>query len=320
MQYFGNFLRISCGEQTRSYYFLTGAALIFMLFACSENFAQTMLDQSISAVKSHKTIECNIRMTVWVDGVEFASRGRYEEQAILAGTPGNFLRSMYRLDINSISDVALAPGTDPNRMTLVCHVAENRDNSQIWQYKSVENKKELHIIRTVPLETAIRNSKKRKDLSSIAEVENLGGLAATLRQIAKIYEFSEPVESDWAGTPDRSLWKVSGTVRKERHEELLKLFGGADKKGKLPSDFPSDIELHVGQKDFFPYKIIYLNRPAENSKTRTPLSETAYYDVILNGEPIPAGNFALFSENGERPEGVFNFQDDTNLVIRSLGL
>ncbi len=317
MQYFGNFLGIRKDTHNPRSVFRHLCVVCYVLCAAS-CFAQNVLDQSIAAIQSHQTIECNLRMSVWVDGIEYASRGRYEEQAVSAGTPNNFLRSMYRLDINDISDVSLTPGTDPNRMTVVCHVAANRENSQIWQYKSVEGQKSLRFIRTNPLETAIRNSKKRTDLSCIAEVENLGGLAGTLKQIARLYEFTaEPVEDQEA---DMSVWKWTGTLRKERYDVLLKQFGGLGKKNALPSDFPSDIEVHIGQGDAFPYKITFLNRPYEDSKKRTPLSETTYFDVILNGEPIPAGNFPPFSENGRRPEGLFNFQDDTNLTIRALGL
>ncbi len=356
MQDFGKFLRFARHAQKRAYddknfsifpmpsipsvcfapfrlpFFQLSPVVCLICLAlpfCSPNFAQAetpaedaqnILNASVAAIKNLKTIECNLRMSVWVDGFEYASLGRYEEQEVYGKSAGDFLRSL-RGNINSLSDVTLAPGTDPNRMTLVCHISEDRDKSQIWQYKSVEEKKELRFIRLVPLEAALQRSKKGSEFSTIAEVYNLGGLVGTLKQISLLYEFAAaPVEEKLDGDDGVAVWRISGTVRKERHDALLKQFGGSGKKGELPADFPSDIEIHIGQDDSFPYRIRYSNRPTENSKKRLPLSEMVYFDVILNGEPIPAGNFALFSENGERPEGVFNFQDDTNTVIRSLGL
>ncbi len=318
MQYFG--------KSAADAGFLRSSAPLFAFFAIfiiSANFAQAqesaqILQQSITTLQKYQTIECNLRMSVWVDKIEYASKGRYEEQAVLGKSPAEFLRSMYRLDINSISDVPLAPGMEPNRMTLVCHISADREKSQIWQYQSVENQKTLRFIRLVPLEIAVQKSKRKTEFSSIAAVENLGGLAATLHQILRIYEFGDvPVEET---QESQTVWRLSGTLRKASFDALLKQFGGLGKKDSFPSDFPSDIEIHIGQDDIFPYKISFLNRPTENSPKRTPLSETAYFDVVVNGDAIPASNFAPFSENGERPEGLFDYRDDTNLVIRQLGL
>lgn len=334
MQYFGNFLGITRHDQKNRrqivYISFFLCFFLFVLSICSNCFAQNgpsykdaqgIIKRSVLTIKDLKTIECNLRMSVWVDDMEYLARGRYEEQAVLGVRNDDFLRSMYRLDINFISDVPLAPGTDPNRMTVVCHISRDRDKSQIWQYMSIEEKKELRIIRIPRLENAIRQSAKGQQYFSIGEVRNLGGMAGVLRQIDRFYEFAvAPIKERLEGSESVAVWKLTGTVRKEHYDALLKQFGGLGKKGKLPSDFPSDIELYVGQDDFFPYKIRYLNRPMESSKKRLPLSETSYFNVILNGEEIPEGNFALFNENGEYPEGVFDFQDDTTRFIQSLGL
>ncbi|MDR1963624.1 MAG: hypothetical protein LBQ50_07575 [Planctomycetaceae bacterium] len=278
------------------------------------------MKQSIDRILSLKTIESDIRMDVHVDGVEYSARGRYEEQALPKALAGNFLRSMYRLDIHFLTNIPTAPGSEPNRMTVVCHLSEDREQNQIWQYRSIEGEKSFNIIKIAPVENAIKQSKKEPRFTQISEVRNLGGLAGQLRQIDRFYEFSTPAQTE-TFEEDGSIvvWKIAGVLRQAYFEDLLKQFGGLDKKKKYPPDFPSDIEIWIGSHDGFPYKIRYLNRSSEKSVKRFLLLQSTYFNVILDGEEIPSVRFATF-EQGEHLEGVFGFQDITAAFIKSLGL
>jgi hypothetical protein len=212
-------------------------------------------------------------------------------------------------------------GTEPNRMTIVCHLSEDREKNKIWQYTSIEGEKTFNIIRISQVEDAIKRSKKTPAFTQITEVRNLGGLAGQLRQISQIYDFPNPPQPEKLENEGETIdiWKLTGILQQTHFDNLLKRFGGLDKKKRYPPELPSDIELWVGQADGFPYKIRYLNRPSEKSEKRTQLFQSSYFNVILNGEAIPAVRFATFDQ-GEYPEGIFSSQDITNTFIRSLGL
>ncbi|MDR2115184.1 MAG: hypothetical protein LBP87_02260 [Planctomycetaceae bacterium] len=302
------------------YFYQSAFLALFAKDDTATDFGGKYLKQSIDRILSIKTIESDIRMDVYVDDVEYSARGRYEEQALPKPLAGEFLRSMYRLDINFLTNVPASPGSEPNRMTVVCHLSEDREQNQIWQYTSIEGEKTFNIIKISPVENAIKQSKKEPRFTQISEVRNLGGLAGQLRQIDRFYEFVAPAQPETLEEDDSILvWKITGTIRLNYFDDLIKQFGGLDKKKRYPQDFPSDIEIWIGRNDGFPYKIRYLNRPSEKSSKRTLLLQSSYFNVILDGEAIPSVRFATF-EQGEYLDGVFGFQDITASFIQSLGL
>jgi hypothetical protein len=336
MQYFCNFFRITVHCQKRDKKFSYIVYFIFLtlsIYFCQTTFSALFakddvasdlggkyLNQSIERILTLKTIESDIRLDVYVDGIEHSARGRYEEQALPKPLAGEFLRSMYRLDVNFLTNVPATPGSEPNRMTVVCHLSEDREQNQIWQYMSIEGEKTFNIIKISPVEKAIKQSKKEPRFTQISEVRNLGGLAGQLRQIDRFYEFSVPAQSETlseGGSID--VLKIVGVLRPVHFDTLINQFGGLDKKKKYPPTFPSDIEIWLGRQDGFPYKIRYLNRPSEKSARRSVLLQSSYFNVILNGEEIPSVRFAAFDQ-GEYLEGVFGFQDITTAFIKSLGL
>lgn len=258
-----------------------------------------------------------MRLDVVVDGVAFSARGRYVEQA-LTHPISEFQRSMFRQDLNFLMDMPTTPGSEPNRMTIVCYASTDYEKGRIWRYRSVEGNKSIDFIRLADLENAIKRSRKPDLHRTAGETWNLGGLVGMLKQIDRFYEIDEVVQ-DGGSDENTPLWKMTGKLRKPYFDSFAKPLGGVDKKGRYPSELPSDLEIHLGRHDLFPYKIRYLNRPSEASSSLRMLSEIAYFDVLLNGEEIPELHFMTF-DRGEMSEGVFDFQDATRSFIRSLGL
>jgi hypothetical protein len=333
MQYFCHFPRITIPCQKRDkkfFYTIYSVFLVIFIYFQQINIVAKddtvsapggkYLTQSIDRILMLKTVESDIRIDVQVDGIEYSARGRYEEQALPKPLAGEFLRSMYRLDINFLTNIPAVPGSEPNRMTVVCHLSEDREQNQIWQYMSIEGEKTFNIIKISPVENAIKQSKKEPRFTQISEVRNLGGLAGQLRQIDRFYEFPAPAQPETLEEGGSiAVWKITGVLRPTYFDNLIKEFGGLDKKKRYPPVFPSDIEIWIGCHDEFPYKIRYLNRPSEKSVKRTLLLQSSYFNVILDGEEIPSIRFATF-EQGEYLEGVFGFQDITTSFIQSLGL
>jgi hypothetical protein len=305
-----------------------GLTLFFLTIGASCSLSQAQSDgkatgekhlkDSLRALLALKTIECDIRMETQVDGTEYASRGRYEEQVLPKPLAGNFLRSIYRLEVYfSTVDTPTASGSDPNRMTLVCHISDDPTKSQIGKYTSIEGVKTFSTIDVSRLEERLKQADSEQFFAQISEVRNLGGLAGTFRQIDRFYEFIAPVQQEnLQGDEQVPAWKITGSLRKVYYKDMLQRFGGLDKKGRHPADLPTDVEIWIGRHNDFPYKVRYLNRQTEKSEQKTLLFQESFFNVILNGEPIPVSKFAPLKV----PEGVFSVQDDTDNFLRSLGL
>ncbi len=283
--------------------------------------AERLFNGMFANVQLLQSIEAGIRMDVAVLGKEYSVRGKYEEQRLQNPPPGDFQRSMYRLDLNFVMDSPSLPGTEPNRLTIVCHPTSDRDSGRLWQYVSIEGDKTVKYFKLAALEDAVRRSNKQALLGSVGEIKNLGGLLGTLKQIARFYEFTEsPKETVMEGGSSLSVWKLVGTLRPEYWDKMVKVFGGLEPKTQnFPGQMPTDIEIFIGRDNAFPYKIEYQNRLQKESTTRTLLTRIVYFDVSCNGEPIPEFKFSAF-DKGESPEGVFQTTDETARLIRSLGL
>lgn len=271
---------------------------------------------SLRTLLAARTIESDIRIETFVDGREYIARGYYAEQALPRAAPHSFLRSVYRLDIHFAMNSSMPHHSEPNCLTLVCHASEDGAIHQIQQYTFIEGVPFYRTIDLKKLEERVKASNRRNFFSQVSEVRNLGGLAGMMRQISHFYEFSLLTHENLHDEEPIPVLKLTGTLRSDHIERLLPHFGGLNKKGEYPSDFPSDIEVWLGRHDDFPYKICYLRRITENSERKELLFQKSFYKVVLNGSPPPDSKFAPLTP----PEGIFQAVDDTEDVIRSLGL
>jgi len=304
-------------------------AVLAFLTAGNAVFAQGEGDQfvrnSLNSLLTLRNVECDIRLETFVEGREYAARGRYAEQVLPQAARQTFLRSVYRLDINfSMGSPPAAHAAGPNQLTLVCHASEDGGVHLIEQYTSIEGVKVFSTVDLKRLENRLRTSQRDVFFSQASEVRNLGGLAGKMRQISRFYEFSLPVQENLP-VPTRDnlqkeetvpTLKLTGALRGAYQNDLLARFGGLDQRGHYPAEFPSDIEIWLGQLDDFPYKIRYLRRTSENSDQRTLLFQETYFNVVLNEQTIPSARFARLTI----PEDIFRVSDETDHVLWTLGL
>jgi len=291
--------------------------LLILLAACHAAFAQGEGDRyvlgSLNTLLAVNTIESDIRIETYVEGREYTARGRYEEQALprIPGQPPPFLRSMHRLEIFFLP----VPGNpEPNRMTLVCRPGTDGERGQMERYLSIEGNRFFGTVDLTILEERIRNSR-MITFTQINEVRNLGGLAGKMRQISRFYTFSAHTQEMLQDGETIPTLKLTGKLRGEHYEWLLSLFGGLDARGRYPAAFPSDIELWLGRHNDFPYQIRYLRRISEDSERMELLLQETFFNVVLNGAPIPAARFAPLVP----PDDMFGV-DDTENFIGGLGL
>ena len=302
---------------------ITLGTLLVIPTVCSVAFAQGEGDKhvldALNALLAANTIECEIRIETFVDGKRHAATGRYEEQALpqtASSQPAPFLRSMYRLEV-SLMNATTASSVERNRMILVCHPRTNDINGQIERYVHVEGVKVFSTIDLTRLEQRLRRASNMEAIfAQVSEVRNLGGLAGMMRQIRRFYEFSAPTFENLPDDETIPALKLTGQLRDDLHTDLLERFGGLDKRGRYPANFPSNVEIWIARHNDFPYEIRYLRRVSPTSERKEPLFQESFFNVQLNGAPIPASRFAPLTP----PEGVFSVQDDTNRVIRDLGL
>ena len=308
---------------------MVAAVLVFLTAgnaALAQGEGDRFVQDSLNSLRTLRSVECDIRLETFVDGREYAARGHYAEQVLPQAARDTFLRSVYRLDINFSMGSPTANAAGPNQLTLVCHASEDGAVYLIEQYTSIEGVKLFSTVDLKRLESRLRTAKGDVFLSHAhaSEVRNLGGLAGKMRQISQFYKFSLPIQEDlpvpvrdnFQGEETVPTLKLTGTLQSVHHQNLLARFGGLNEREHYPAEFPSDIEIWIGQLDDFPYKIRYLRRTSENSHQKTLLFQETYFNVVLNKQPIPSVRFARLTI----PEDVFRVSDETDQVIRALGL
>lgn len=278
------------------------------------------VQDSLKMLLAARTIECDMRIETFVDGKEYTAKGQYVEQVLPHATPNSFFRSVYRLEITYFSmNAPMASDAELNQMTLVCHISENGERHQIDQYTSIEGVKSGSTIDLKKLEERIKAANQQIAFSQVSVVRNLGGLAGMMRQISRFYEFLPPTQDKLRDEETIPAWKLTGTLQNRHRQELLSRFGGLNKQGHYPADFPSDIEIWLGRHNDFPYKIRYLRRTSEKSEQKELLFQESFYKVVLNETPFLPFTDLKFAPL-KFPEDVFSVRDDTEKYIKELGL
>ena len=308
----------------RNYGLAIRFAMMFGSLTVSTANAQTdgnhSIQNSLNVLLAAKNVSCDIRITIIVNGKEYSAKGHYAEQALPHVNPNFFLRSVYRLDIDfhiiSSRTNNAEPNHEPNRMILVCYTADNGNVHQLDRYISIEGNRSYTTVDLKRLEYRLRSASREHFFRQVSEVRNLGGLAGMMRQIHRFYEFSPPIQDNLQDERAIPALKLTGTLRGIYRKELLTQFGGLNKQGHYPADFPSDVEVWIGMHDGFPYQIRYLRRPSEKSSQQELLFQETFHNVVLNGPLLPDSRFAPL----RLPEGIFSPEDDTDNFIRSLGL
>ncbi|MDR2169456.1 MAG: hypothetical protein LBP59_04870 [Planctomycetaceae bacterium] len=316
-----------------------------------------ILKKSIDAISRFIRVECNMRISTFVDGVEFPASGKYEEQSVAAtkapelesdkfggveavdnshkNLSSEFQRTMYRQELYFTMD-SLSVQTEPNRIILACYPNRNDSkNGNIWQFRSINGNKTLHQINIDAVEAAIKRAQRngggnisggvgsfgRGNIGAMnfGQVGMLWNVGGLAGVLGQVDRFYEFAELPKRETVDnKKAYKLVGSMRRAYFDLLVKNHGGLDKGNRYPSNLPCDIEVYIGVNDFFPYKIRYLNRKTENAKPVNLLLEINYENIVINGDPIPEHRFATFQN--EVPAGVSKIESNTEQYIKSLGL
>ena len=274
---------------------------------------------SLDVLLAAKTIACDLRIEAFVEGKKYTAWGQYAEQALPQVAPSTFLRSVFRQELNFSMNPPKPHDTEPNRMTVVCYVSDDGNKHQRDRYTAIGGVKSGDTIDLKRIEARLKAANKEGEFRSISEVRYLGGLAGMMRQISNFYEFSSPTQENLQDEETIPAWKLTGTLKSIHRKSLLEKFGGLNKKGHYPSDFPSDIEIWLGRHNDFPYQIRFLRRTSERSSQKTLLFQESFYKVALNSTPmLDTGVNSQFTPL-KFPNDVF-VRDDTDNFMSTLGL
>ena len=274
---------------------------------------------SLDVLLAANTIECDLRIEAIVEGKKYTAWGQYAEQVLPQVASNTFLRSVFRQELNFSMNPPKPRDTEPNRMTVVCYVSEDRSKYQMDRYTAIGGVKSGVTLDVKKIEEKLKAANKEGEFRHISEVRHLGGFAGMMRQICNFYEFSLPTQENLQDEGTIPAWKLSGTLKSIHRKSLLDKFGGLDKKGHYPTDFPSDIEIWLGRHNDFPYQIRYLRRTSERSSQKTLLFQESFYKVALNSTPmLDTGINSQFAPL-KFPNDVF-VRDDTDNFMATLGL
>ncbi|MDR2762821.1 MAG: hypothetical protein LBB88_09490 [Planctomycetaceae bacterium] len=194
------------------------------LFAQNSQFTEfnesgaVILKRSIDTISQVVRVECNMRVSTFVNGVEFPAKGRYEEQSVAATAMekdrdrerdkdrdkskneglsnlvgerlSGFQRTMYRQELYFMTG-GLSDQAEPNRVILVCY--PNRGDSKsgnIWQFRSINGNKTLYQINIDAVEAAVKRSvvgENRENYVSGKVGEQVGGVDIRFSQVGKLW-------------------------------------------------------------------------------------------------------------------------------------
>lgn len=271
----------------------------------------SLLESAVQRIRNLKSIKSNILMNVFMDDQEYIARGEYLEK-MFTHKPGEMALSKFRLELKFPLS-ANSSGNVSNHMIVVC-----KDNSRVWHYSSIENRKVQNWIDIRRVLDAAKASKKPHQLSALGGMPGLGGLEGMLRSLERNYEFTEPPEEKaLKGKDPLPVWMLRGKMCEESINALIRQREWHEDKNKaLPELFPLYVEIYLGRDDYFPYRIHYYNAANINAKKRILMTELIYCDVLLNSE-ISDYHFNTFDEQSAR---AHDGSDITNQYIRSLGL
>jgi hypothetical protein len=281
--------------------------------------AQNLLDESVRKIMSYRTVECNMQISTVVNGSTLTSQGKYEEQNY-PNPASPFQRKVYRQEIYFNMDNPADPGTEPNRSTIVCQCTPIRAEGRIWFYQSIEGTKSYRYIQLAELEDAVNRSRQQQKFPLVSVIRQLGGLAGTLNELAFNFDISAEAKQAVVDSTDdnvgkKNVLRITGTLKKNQFDYLLKQMGGVNKKKQYPKELLTDVEIDLQQDNLFPVRIQYLHRNSEEALPETALMKILYCNVKLDGDIIPEYRFAA-----AKPDGVFQLQDITPQFVRSLGL
>lgn len=263
--------------------------------------ADSLLEAAIEQLESRFSISSKIRFQIDLFGHEIVGSGSYLEE-----------RAKQIPQIRY--DVKLQLGQRSSSLLKVC------DGRYFWTFRQLGDEGKLERIDVLRLVNelgpeGLRVAQAGNSLGGgPALCDRLGGLSASLRNLADAFEFNRAPDRKLGDTP---MWVIEGRWKPARLAELLPDQAEAIKRG-LPADtaalaphLPDRVVLWLGKEDRFPYRIEYARRrPHDGTPPRSQVV-MQWFEVGFDREIGP-------SRFQYRPPEEMEFSDRTQGLLDEL--
>ena len=247
----------------------------------------------------YATVEAKMRVRTDLLGQPLVGSGRYAQ---LKSTTGLLLRM----------ELAIQAGQQTTSIRHIC------DGSSLWEHWRIgENER----VNQVDLKRVAKTLKQNPvPLSMTSSNLASGGLPRLLSQLATNFDFDAgEVRSGKVGPkdgPNLDVWSVTGVWRSESLATAAPQAVAENKivLEKLPTHLPHQVELVIGQSDFFPYRVTYQKwERKEKQLVLIPVVTTEFFEVRIGGALDPT-QFQY-----AQPTHV-HVADHTDVFLKSLGV
>jgi hypothetical protein len=195
--------------------------------------------------------------------------------------------------------------------TSVKQVSDGRDLYEHWRIAGKEQVNHVDLRRVA---AAISRSSSAGLTSSTSASLATGGLPKLLQQLNENFDFTKAeVGTDKIG--DVPVFFATGVWRAEKlavaAPQAVK--DGAIHFEKLPVHLPHQVEVLIGQQDYFPYRVDYQRwQPQDGKHVLKPAVTTEFFEVAID-DPLDPSQFQF-----QQPK--INMTDRTNAFLQSMGL
>lgn len=257
---------------------------------------QALVYRAAEKTAEHVTIESRLRVRTDLLGQPLVGSGGYAQ---LRSSSGLLLRM----------ELAIQAG---EQATSVKQVSDGRDLWEHWRIGETERVNHVDLRR---VQAAIEQNAAVLDMGSTSANLASGGLPKLLSQLDKNFDFSR-AEVRAGKIGEVPVWIASGVWKPER----LATAAPQAAKGKeiameaLPAHLPHQVELLIGQQDWFPYRVTYYRwHRQDGSRALTPVVTTEFFEVAMDDALDPT------QFHYQQPNHV-SVTDRTEAFIESLGI
>lgn len=282
--------------------------------ASSENLdSSRLLAATIHRVSRLTSISAEMNLTLYLFGETYSGTGQYEElmtplrvrgeEDVLSET------SQFRLYVKMPPPdaAALAQGCKDNLLETVC------DRNSLWTYTSIEGQQRLTEVNLNELAGFInqmtdadRQTLKTEGLAlpcGMSGFPGLGGIAGMLSALVGWYDFAPEPETVYFNDGTFPAWKISGTMKPEKLELLKKNLLGSQPNENQPllEHLPVHVEISIGKKKPFPYRIEYFFPMDSATALRQSVMTVHFTRVFEDVSSVVPGHFVYLPKiNSER--------------------
>lgn len=256
---------------------------------------QTLIQRAAATTAQHVTIESRLRVRTDLMGQPLVGSGGYAQ---LRSSVGLLLRM----------ELAIQTG---EQATSVKQVSDGRD---LWEHWRIGETERLNHVDLRRVQNAVKHAGGVVIGATSANLAS-GGLPKLLQQLEQNFDFSK-AEVRSGKIADVPVWIAVGVWNPAQLAAAVPQAASGDEIAfdKLPAHLPHQVEILLGQKDLFPYRVTYHQWHKQDGKhVLKPAVTTEFFEVAIGGELDPT------QFHYQRPNHI-SVVDRTDAFIAALGI